>query len=94
MMEENKGDFFFKGRYFDTFDELLEYEQVWRKTQATQESTERELSTLKNDMLCNLIIRDVPLTNAELIAIIEKVFLLFCEEVMKKDPTELPRGEA
>jgi|SRR6187402_268738 len=89
MQEEGKGDYFFKGKYFDTFDELLEYEKVWNKLQVTQESAGRAISIMKNDMICNLMIRDCPLNNLDLIKIIEKMYLVFCEEVMKKDPSEV-----
>jgi hypothetical protein len=74
-MSENKDNFCFQGMFFETFEEMVKYEKEWRNSLLLQETAERLLKYLMNDILVNLMIRDfLGYSNKEFVEYVDKIF--------------------
>ncbi len=69
-----KDNFYYKGEYFDTPEELFEYVKEWHKKYLTQETACTLLEGLKKDILLNLFLHGHQLSNQDFSIIIQEVF--------------------
>lgn len=83
-MTESKKNFYFQGKWFETDDEMFSYIQEWKKMSLDEETAERTLQRLKNDIWMNIFLRGNQYTNEEFSLYVEKIFNFAIQEMQKK----------
>jgi len=71
-MGEN--EFYFKGKFFKTFEEMCDHIKVWSKEPLDQLTAEKIMDTLKKDVVMNIFLRGLEFTNGEFCQYVENVF--------------------
>ena len=75
-----KNQFYFQGKMFDSYEEFMEFAKVWPNMELTQEAAERILDGLKKDIIFNIFLMGRVLTNDEFTKVVEHGFY----EMVKK----------
>ncbi|HEX8017748.1 MAG TPA: hypothetical protein VF465_21150 [Flavobacterium sp.] len=83
IMDESKGDFYFRGKFFNTEEELFEYINQWRDMPLDQESCESMLRTLIKDLKMNALLKGVEFTNEEFYKYIDDVYTFAMSHLIK-----------
>lgn len=74
MTDEQKDQFYFQGKYFDNEKEFFEYARAWLEFPLDQQTAERELDTLKKEIVMNIFLRGVKLNNGQFRELLNKIF--------------------
>lgn len=53
-MNKKSKEFFFKGKYFDSFDEMLDYAGEWGRMKLTHKAAEQRLKEVARDIMINV----------------------------------------
>jgi len=85
--EPKEKNFYLKGKFFETQEELFSYNKEWMNTSTDYQTFKQEWLHLGNDIFLNTEIRDLKITNAELQAMLHKVFVISMKEVFKESET-------
>ncbi len=72
-------NFYYKGKWFNTPEEMFEYAKEWNQTCISEESLNQIFKCLKKDILFNMGLFNFKINNSDLIEITESLFL----EIMK-----------
>lgn len=81
----NLSNFFFKGKYFENEQELLEYAKEWPFLKTNQETFIREWEKLGQDILMNINVTEIDLSNGSLNEILQDNFLHLLQKFFGKD---------
>lgn len=74
--------FHFKGKSFDTFDELLECYKQWSKLDLNEKTAAETLDSLNKEICLNIFARGVKFSNGEFVKLVEKIFEFFIKELL------------
>lgn len=66
--------FYSEGKFFDTFEEVLEYSKKWNDFDLDTLTADRHLDRLKKDITMNIFMRGIKFTNSEFIKYINSIF--------------------
>lgn len=80
-----KDQFYFQGKYFDNSEDMFEYAKEWLKISLDQETAERQLNSLKKDIIMNIFLRGIEFNNREFNAYIERIFQFSMKELPIKE---------
>lgn len=70
----SKDQFYFQGKNFDDFDEMINYAEDWKALPLDQETAERILDRLKKEIVTNVFLIGKPMNNLEFSAYVEMIF--------------------
>jgi hypothetical protein len=70
---DDKQKFFYKGKFFSTYEELCEYASKWPHEVMDQESFDRILSLFCKDLWMNIDLQEVKFTKGYFNSIMEKM---------------------
>lgn len=76
MESKTKDQFYFQGKWLDSYEEFIDYASKWSNLPLDEESANRTLESIKKTIIFNVRIYDIKLTNGEFA-------LLFDNAVMK-----------
>ncbi|HJU78108.1 MAG TPA: hypothetical protein VJ599_00900 [Nitrososphaeraceae archaeon] len=82
-MTEKK--FYYRGKYFETFDEMKEWTHIWRTNNPTGDDISTLLSEHKEILNINLKIYSERFTNYDLQCALEKAFMLVLQDTVYKN---------
>jgi hypothetical protein len=71
-------NFFYKGQYYDTFEEMIQGAKEYNSAITTHESFTHEVSLFVNELQMNLFLRNYKVTNADLCDIFFELIFKFC----------------
>lgn len=77
MDNKEKQKYYSKGKFFDTFEEMMEYSNEWNNKEIDQESCKHILDLLCRDIFLNISIYGEELTNKQFSEMTEQVFFDF-----------------
>ncbi len=83
MNLEQKGNFYYKGAWFDTYEELIEYAITWGKKSLTHETANEILKHIGRDIIINIGLREIEFTNSEFSQYIQDLFMYAMEMLDK-----------
>lgn len=72
--DKPKDKYYYQGKYFDSFDESFKYANEWQALPLDQETANRNLNTFKKEMIMNIFLMGVKMTNSEFNEFLERVF--------------------
>ncbi|HEX4374900.1 MAG TPA: hypothetical protein VHZ50_16465 [Puia sp.] len=79
-----KDDYYFRGKYFDKFEDMLKYSTEWKNFNLNPETAEGILDRLKKDIVLNIFLRGSSFTNAEFSDYVEGLFIFAMLELNKR----------
>jgi hypothetical protein len=74
LMENKKDQFYFEGKYFDNEEEFWKWTKEWQFLPLDQETADRQINTLKKDIIMNIFLRGVEMSNVEFRTFLNRVF--------------------
>lgn len=74
MVPTNEQQFYFQGKVFETFAEMIKYTQEWGNTRLNQETATRLLQALKDDILINVFMYPECFTNQQFNNCLNEIF--------------------
>jgi hypothetical protein len=75
MNPQEDDKYFFHGKWFKTSEETFKYAHEWQNMRLDQESAERIMKDLSNDVVANVFFRKRELTNKQFSDLVEKLFM-------------------
>lgn len=78
--EADNQNFYYKGKWFNTAEEMFEYAEIWQKLAVTEASLSLMLSHVKIEILLNLIVSNKKVTNQDCEEILNDAFLKIMEK--------------
>lgn len=90
-MTEGKDQFYFQGKFFDNQDDFWKYVKEWQTCDLDRISAERILDLLKRDIIMNIGLRELKITNSEFNDFVEKIFLFAMNQMDSITP---PKSDA
>ncbi len=72
--KENKDQFYFQGKYFDNQEDFWKYVNEWGLLALNQETAERQMDTLKKEIIMNIFLRGIELKNIDFRNYVNKIF--------------------
>lgn len=69
-----KDQFYFQGKYFDNEAEFLKYAHDWLKFPLDQKTADRQINTLKKEIIMNIFLNGIKFNNEEFQQYINKIF--------------------
>lgn len=82
-MDKDK-NFYYQGKFFDTFDEMLAWATEFNKRQFTLEDFDSLFKNHQREVLLNLTVHEIKLTNLQLKEILDLAFLAILKETVFK----------
>jgi len=73
-MTEEKNTFYFQGKYFDNEEDFWNYSKEWRFLPLDQETADRNLNTLKKEIIMNIFLRGIEMDNMQFSALLNRIF--------------------
>lgn len=73
-MRKKKAKYFYQGKFFDSEEDFLKWEKEWKSLNLDEETAERQLFLLIRDILFNLKIRGLQMTNGEFNSYLNRIF--------------------
>lgn len=73
-MTEEKNTFYFQGKYFDNEEDFWNYSKKWRFLPLDQETADRNLNTLKKEIIMNIFLRGIEMDNMQFSALLNRIF--------------------
>ncbi len=78
-----KNQFYFQGRMFDSYEQFMEFAKVWPSLELTQEAAERILDFQKKDIIMNIFLMGRVLTNDEFTKVVEHGFYEMVKKIQR-----------
>lgn len=82
---EDKNNYYFMGKFFETFEDLLKYEAIWKDAPLNQENATIMGEVLVKDIVMNAMLGDNPMTNQEFQKKLNDVFDEFIKVMRGKN---------
>lgn len=82
---KEKGSFFCQGKFFDTFEQMIEYEREWLQYTLDENTAKEKLNVLCKDICLNIFARGVEFTNREFLEYVQKIFEFSIEQLNLKE---------
>jgi hypothetical protein len=83
-MENDKNQFYFKGKYFEKEDEIWKYSKDWPFMNVDQETFFREWDQLGKDIWMNVGLRGIEMSNGALNEILKENFIHLLQKFFGK----------
>ena len=72
-MTENNKNFYFQGKFFETFDEMLEYYKIWEQSKLDEKTAKEMTDKIMEQILVNVFLYS-EFTNKEFNEYLQKTF--------------------